>query len=257
MKATLTGGQLKEILSPLATTRLECFITVSESGIVARVIDSDKAMYTELILSPRYFQRFTPPPEPLTYIIDAHQMNRIPIRYTDLATISIESPHADQPWTVVERGGNRVFRLQSPIRPADLKHLSEGPTVDLSHTAYIDGKEFAEAVADVAQFSERLQLTYTDEGLLAARTPDSDHAGDECQVFLPHNPGEGTATHPVKSTYSMDYLREISRVLIRYQNVRLRFSEYHPLEFHISPLGGDAASSLTMLLAPRIQAGDV
>lgn len=255
MRATLTGGQLKEILAPLTMTRPECYITTSESGIVARVVDSSNAMYTELILSPRYFQRFSPPEIPTTYIIDAYQMARIRTKYTDLVTITTESPHTERPWTVVERGRNRVFRLQSPIRPANLKHLSEGPSVDLSHAVYIDGKEFAEAVADIDQFSEKVQLSYT-EGIVAVRTPEHDHAGDECQVFIPHKLHNGAATHPVKSTYSTSYLTEISKILTQYQTVRLKFSEYHPLEFHISPLGGDVDSSLTMLLAPRIQAGD-
>jgi hypothetical protein len=246
---SLSGDQLKEILTPLVRIRDVCHITISDAGLVARVVDRGNVIFSELILYPKYFAAFAPPATPVTLLVDVERLNNIRVKKDDLVSLSIESGGAGQPWISMQ-AGNKYFKTRA-LTPncSSPTRIYESPNFLLSHSAWVPAEEFVEAVTDIGEFADRFVLSYSDNSLVARTPIDLDLA---YRVAPPHRLGESSATDEVKSVYSTDYINDICKVVRRYSEIQMCFSDDHPLKIHVPSLGQDPGSTLTILLAPKI-----
>jgi proliferating cell nuclear antigen len=140
--------------------------------------------------------------------------------------------------------GGRYDYEYLPLDPNTIRKDPNPPEMFLPSSIIIDGKEFQESIAAMSKIGDKIKLCLEDK-IFTMKTPgDTDSLTGEipCEVVAP-------VKKRASSTFSLDYLQDVGKVLGKAEGVTVSFATDHPIKIACTV----DQIALEYLIAPRIE----
>jgi len=222
----------------------ECRLIVTPEGISTLAVDTANVAMVQVNLPKESFEEFR---EEKTEIgmdvtkwktaIDLLQDGPITI---DLVKTSGKIVFAD----------GRYTYTHVPLDPRVVRKRPNPPNITLPATVVIDSKEFHESIKAMSVIGDKVRFTAKGVGLLTLDSEgDTDRLVKEiqCKDGSKNSAEGGTGT--VASLFSLDYMRDIAKVMKEAGTINVYVGHEHPIRFDFDLDGMECS----YMLAPRIE----
>jgi len=245
LKATIDADILKESIDAISALVTECRLHTDENGISTRAVDTANVAMISFLLKKEAFSSFAATRSELG--IDIAKMKNIfgMMAKNDLITLELtDDIHKLQ---VSFQGYKYSIAL---LDENTIRKDPNPPTIELPGKVAIPGTELNSAIKAAAVVSDKIALGI-DAGkqiFFMAAEGDTDHIrrefGKDEVSFI-----NGVEA---KSLFSLDYLKDMGKVMSRADEVEIHIGVDHPVKFSFNIAGGNG--HVEYLLAPRIEA---
>lgn len=245
LKAEINTDIFKELIDVIAAMVTECRMHVSSEGLTTRAVDTANVAMVSLDLSSDAFSSFTASENEVG--IDINKMKNIVALMDKNGILSLELPD----------GGHKIEMSFSgykySISLLDVNTVRKDPnppTVSLPGKVVISGSDLYNSIKAAALVSDKIAFGINPEkGVFYMEADgDMDHiyyelAKDDLVSFVPAE---------ARSLFSLDYLKDLGRVMSKSDQVEIHIGVDHPAKFAFSI--ADGKGNVEYLLAPRIEA---
>jgi proliferating cell nuclear antigen len=245
LKATIDADILKESIDAISALVTECRLHTDENGISTRAVDTANVAMISLLLKKEAFSSFAATRSELG--IDIAKMKNIfgMMAKNDLITLELtDDIHKLQ---VSFQGYKYSITL---LDENTIRKDPNPPTIELPGKVAIPGSELNSAIKAAAVVSDKIALGIdaAKQIFFMAAEGDTDHIRRE------FGKDEVNFINGVdaKSLFSLDYLKDMGKVMSRTDEVEIHIGVDHPVKFSFNVAGGNG--HVEYLLAPRIEA---
>ncbi|MCX6694552.1 MAG: DNA polymerase sliding clamp [Methanomicrobiales archaeon] len=245
LKATINADILKESIEAISALVTECRIHLSEDGISTRVVDTANVAMISLTLNKTAFQSFASTISELG--IDIAKLKNIFGMIAKDDMMSLELPEGQNKLLIAFQGYRYSLAL---LDTNTIRKDPNTPTIELPGRVVIAGTDLNNAIKAATMVSDKILIGIDPSKPLFFMNAegDSDHLRRE---FGSHEVKSinGVEAH---SLFSLDYLKDMGKVMSRAADVDVALGIDHPVKFSFDIAGG--MGHVEYLLAPRIEA---
>ncbi|MDN5340907.1 MAG: proliferating cell nuclear antigen [Euryarchaeota archaeon] len=245
LKATIDAEIFRESIDAIAALVTECRLHTAEDQIRTRSVDTANVAMVSLELQSTAFNSFSATTGELG--LDIAKMKNIlgMMGKGDALTLNLLE---DERKLELSFGGYRYS-----ISLLDVNTIRKDPNppgIDLPGKAVLSGEALNNAIKAAAVISDKIALGIDPD----AMTFYMEAEGDTDHIKLALGEDELVALNPVRarSLFSIDYLKDMGRVMARADKVEVHLGIDHPVRFVFDIADGNGR--VEYLLAPRIEA---
>ncbi len=245
LKATIDADILKESIDAISAIVTECRLHVDEQGLGMRAVDTANVAMISLALKKEAFESFTATGGELG--IDIAKMKNIFGMMAKNDMLALELPDDGHKLQVSFQGYKYSITL---LDANTIRKDPNPPTIDLPAKVVLSGNDLNSAIKAAAVVSDKIALG-VDPGLqifYMIAEGDTDHIRRE----FGKNEVKFINAVEVRSLFSLDYLKDMGKVMSRAEAVEVQLGIDHPVKFGFDIAGGKG--HVEYLLAPRIEA---
>ncbi len=245
LKATIDADILKESIDAISAIVTECRLHVDEQGLSMRAVDTANVAMISLALKKEAFESFTATTGELG--IDIAKMKNIFGMMAKNDMLALELPDDGHKLQVSFQGYKYSITL---LDANTIRKDPNPPTIDLPAKVVLSGNDLNSAIKAAAVVSDKIALG-VDPGLqifYMIAEGDTDHIRRE----FGKNEVKFINAVEVRSLFSLDYLKDMGKVMSRAEAVEVQLGIDHPVKLGFDIAGGKG--HVEYLLAPRIEA---
>jgi proliferating cell nuclear antigen len=245
LKATIDTEIFKETVDVIAAIVTECRLNVSEAGFMARAVDTANVAMISIELTSGAFSSYAATETVVG--LDINKMKNIVSMMGKVDILSLELPEGGYKMEMAFGGYKYSVAL---LDVNTVRKDPNMPTIQLPGKVVISGSELNNAIKAAALVSDKIAFGINPEKgtFYMEADGDTDHInleikGSDLKSFTPAE---------ARSLFSLDYLKDMGRVMSRAEEVEIQIGVDHPVKFGFSIAGGNG--KVEYLLAPRIEA---
>ena len=245
LKAAIDTDTFRETIDVIAALVTECRMHIGEDGLKTRAVDTANVAMISLDLSKEAFSSFAATECDLG--IDIAKMKNIIGMMGKGDELTLELPEGGNKMEMVFSGYQYSVTL---LDVNTIRKDPQMPNIELPAKIRISGAAINDGIKAASVISDKIALgvdTATGTFYMEAEG-DSDHIRLErgSDILISLEPSD------VRSLFSLDYLRDIGKVMARADVVEVQIGNDHPVRVSFDFAGGHG--HVDFLLAPRIEA---
>lgn len=245
LSAKIDVGTLQDVLTPISVLVDECKINLDQDELEIRAVDPANVCMVDVSIQSAGFEGYSAQRSVIGVDLERFQ-DIIKMGGSDSEVHLI----ADKDTQTLEIEVENVSYSLALIDPDSIRDGPDIPDIDLSSQVDIEGSHISQGIKAAGMVSDHVDLSFksdTDEFVVGAE-------GDTDDVEVAHGEGrveEITVPNDSGSTYSLEYLKKISKAISNSENIHLKMDSEKPvrIEFDFA----DSNGSVIYMLAPRIQ----
>ena len=245
LKATIDADILKESIDAISALVTECRLHTDENGISTRAVDTANVAMVSLSLKKEAFSAFESTKNELG--LDIAKLKNIFGMMGKNEPISLELPENGQKLRVSFEGYRYSITL---LDPNTIRKDPNPPNIDLPGKVVLSGNDLYNSIKAASVVSDKIALGIdpAQQIFYMAAEGDTDHIRKE------YGKNEVTFLNNVeaRSLFSLDYLKDMGKVMSRAEEVEVSIGIDHRVKFASYIAGGKGY--VEYLLAPRIEA---
>jgi proliferating cell nuclear antigen len=245
LKATIDADILKESIDAISALVTECRLHADENGFATRAVDTANVAMVSLTLKKEAFESFASTKNELG--LDIAKMKNIFGMMGKNDIITLELPEDSHKLEISFEGYRYSLTL---LDPNTIRKDPNPPNIDLPGRVVLSGNELNNTIKAASVVSDKIALGIdpTAQTFFMTADGDTDHirrAFGKSEVnFI--NGAES------RSLFSLDYLKDMGKVMSRAAEVEVAIGIDHPAKFSFYIANGNG--HVEYLLAPRIEA---
>jgi len=245
LKATIDTDTFRETIDVIAAMVTECRLTISEQGIRTRAVDTANVAMISLELDQEAFSSFLATAGELG--IDITKMKNIVGMMGRGDVLSLDLPDDGHKMEMVFSGYKYSLTL---LDVNTIRKEPSMPSIELPAKIKISGAALNDAIKAASVVSDKIALGVDP----AANFFYMEAEGDSDHIRLELGKDELIDLVPAeaRSLFSLDYLKDMGRVMGRADEVEVQIGIDHPVKFRFGI--ADDNGRVEFLLAPRIEA---
>lgn len=245
LKATIDADILKESIDAISALVTECRLHTDENGISTRAVDTANVAMVSLSLKKEAFSSFESTKNELG--LDIAKLKNIFGMMGKNEPISLELPDNGQKLRVSFEGYRYSITL---LDPNTIRKDPNPPNIELPGKVVLSGADLYNSIKAASVVSDKIALGIDpiQQIFYMAAEGDTDHIRKE------YGKNEVTFLNNMeaRSLFSLDYLKDMGKVMSRAEEVEISIGIDHPVKFAFYIAGGKGY--VEYLLAPRIEA---
>jgi proliferating cell nuclear antigen len=245
LKATIDADILKESIDAISALVTECRLHTDENGFSTRVVDTANVAMVYLTLKKEAFQSYSSTKNELG--LDIAKMKNIFGMMGKTDVITLELPEEGHKLKVSFEGYRYSITL---LDPNTIRKDPNPPNIDLPGRVVLSGNDLNNSIKAAAVVSDKIALGIdpSTQIFYMAAEGDTDHIRREFGKSEVNFLNDVEA----RSLFSLDYLKDMGKVMSRAAEVEVTLGIDHPAKFSFYIAGGNGF--VEYLLAPRIEA---
>ena len=245
LKATIDAEIFRESIDAIAALVTECRVHTQEDMIWTRSVDTANVAMVTLELQSTAFTSFSATGGELG--LDVAKLKNILAMIGKGDALTLQLQDNDRKLEL-SFGGYRYSITLLDVNT--IRKDPNPPAVNLPGKAVIPGETLNNAIKAASVISDKIALGIDPESM----TFYMEAEGDTDHIKLALSEDELIALNPVKarSLFSIDYLKDMGRVMARAEKVEIHLSINHPVRFVFEIADGNGR--VDYLLAPRVEA---
>ncbi|MDD1717283.1 MAG: DNA polymerase sliding clamp [Methanoregulaceae archaeon] len=245
LKATIDADILKESIDAISALVTECRLHTDEGGISARAVDTANVAMISLSLKKEAFASYAATTSELG--IDIAKMKNIFGMMSKDDILTLDLPDEGHKMQISFQGYKYSITL---LDANTIRKDPNPPTIELPGKVVLSGNDLNSAIKAAAVVSDKIALGIDQESgvFYMIAEGDTDHIRRE----FGKNEVKFTNLVDVRSLFSLDYLKDMGKVMSRSESVEVQLGNDHPVKFSFDIAGGKG--HVEYLLAPRIEA---
>jgi proliferating cell nuclear antigen len=243
LKATIDAEVLKESIDAISALVTECRLRVTETGISTRAVDTANVAMISLELKKEAFDSFKGIPGEIG--LDIAKLKNIFGMMSGILTI--ELPENANKLQVSVQGYRYSITL---LDTNTIRKEPNPPKLELPGKIVISGSDLSNAIKAAAIISDKIAMGIdpTKQTFFMVAEGDTDHIRRE----FTKDELKSLSMVEARSLFSIDYLKDMGKVMGRVEDVEIRLGIDHPIRFSFDIAHGNG--HVDYLLAPRIEA---
>lgn len=245
LKATIDADILKETIDAISALVTECRLHTDENGMYSRAVDTANVAMIVLQLQKEAFETYTASKGEIG--LDIAKMKNIFGMISRDQLLALELPEDGQKLKVSFEG----YRYSLTLLDANtIRKDPNPPNIELPGKVVLAGNDFNNAIKAAAVVSDKIALGIDPN----AHTFYMIAEGDTDHIRREFGKSDVIALNGVeaRSLFSLDYLKDMGKVMSKAQEVEVSLGVDHPARFSFAIAGGKG--HVEYLLAPRIEA---
>ncbi|MCX6681795.1 MAG: DNA polymerase sliding clamp [Methanoregula sp.] len=245
LKATIDAEIFREAIDAISALVPECRLHTADNGISTRAVDTANVAMVSLELKKEAFDSFKATKSQLG--VDISKMKNIFNMMGKGDLISLELPENAQKIQLSVHGYLYSITL---LDTNTIRKDPNPPTISLPGKLTISGDDLNNAIKAAAVISDKIAIGINpkEQTFFMDAEGDTDHirrefGKDELKSLSPNE---------ARSLFSLDYLKDMGKVMSRAAEVEVFLGIDHPVRFSFDIAGGNG--HVEYLLAPRIEA---
>lgn len=245
LKATINTDTFKELIDVTAAMVTECRMHVSPEGFKMRAVDTANVAMVSLELSSSAFASYNATDNEIG--VDINKMKNIIAMMEKDEILSLELPEEGHKIEMSFSGYKYSIAL---LDVNTVRKDPNPPSISLPGKVVISGTALNNSIKAAALVSDKIAFGINpDKGVFYMEADgDMDHiyyelAKEDLVSFIPAE---------ARSLFSLDYLKDLGRVMNKSDQVEIHIGVDHPVKFVFSIANGKG--HVEYLLAPRIEA---
>jgi len=245
LKATIDSDIFKEAIDAISALVPECRLHTEENGISTRAVDTANVAMIAITLKKEAFDSYKATTSEVG--IDISKMKNIFNMASKGDMISIELPDNAQKMAVSVHGYHYSITL---LDTNTIRKDPNSPTINLPGKVVIAGDDLNNAIKAAAVISDKIAMGINtkNETFFMIAEGDTDHIQRE----FSKDELKSLTAKEARSLFSLDYLKDMGRVMSKAAEVEVYLGIDHPVRFSFEIAGGNGR--VEYLLAPRIEA---
>lgn len=243
-EASIELSRLKSVFDTMSRLVDETKIRIGEDRIVIRAVDAANVGMIDLDMQARAFQSFRADMGVIG--VNVGRMVDVLSVGNSGDTVHLQLNPETRKLVVTVDGLEYTLAL---IDPASIRQEPEIPELMLNSEVKMEGSVLSRAVKSADMVSEHIGFSYSEHSASFHADGDTDDVDFDLSgleaVEQIDNDGKGN------SLFSLDYLKDISRMVPNSETVTAEFGDEMPLKFFFNV--ADSHAKVETLLAPRIQ----
>jgi proliferating cell nuclear antigen len=245
LKATIDADILKEAIDALSALVTECRLHVDENGLSTRAVDTANVAMVSFSLKKEAFESYSATKSELG--LDLTKLKNIfgMVGKNDIITLDLpEETHKLQI-------SFETYRYSlTLLDPNTIRKDPNPPTINLPGSVVLSGTELNNTIKAAAVVSDKIALGIDPvaQSFYMVAEGDTDHIR---RMFEKTEVNFINAVE-ARSLFSLDYLKDMGRVMSRAAEVEVSLGIDHPAKFSFYSANGNG--HVEYLLAPRIEA---
>ncbi|MBN1165613.1 MAG: DNA polymerase sliding clamp [Methanospirillaceae archaeon] len=243
--ATINSETLRESIETISALVVECRVHFESDQVYVRAVDSANVAMVCLHLDRQAFIDLDVTPGEIG--LDIARFKNIFSMLGKAEKVTLHLPDKENKIKVSFLGYQYAITL---LEAATIKKDPNPPNIELPGKIVIKGSYLYSAIRAAAVVSDKVWfgISPQSKGFFMSAEGDSDHIRREfsSEELISVNDAD------VKSLFSIDYLKEMGKVLSNADEVTISLGDNHPIKFSFDIAGG--AGHVEYLLAPRIEA---
>jgi proliferating cell nuclear antigen len=245
LKATIDADILKESIDALSALVTECRLHTDENGMITRAVDTANVAMISLTLKKEAFESYSSSKNELG--LDIAKMKNIFSMMGKNDVMTLELPENSHKLKISFEGYRYSLTL---LDPNTIRKDPNPPNIDLPGKVVLSGAELNNAIKAATVVSDKIALGIDPSAQLFYMTAE----GDTDHIRREFGKDEVNFLNGVeaRSLFSLDYLKDMGRVMSRAAEVEVSLGIDHPAKFSFFIAAGNG--HVEYLLAPRIEA---
>jgi proliferating cell nuclear antigen len=245
LKATIDADILKESVDAISALVTECRLHTDENGIFTRAVDTANVAMISINLQKEAFETYIATKGEIG--LDIAKMKNIFGMIGRDQPLTLDLPEDGQKLKVIFEG----YRYSITLLDANtIRKDPNPPNIELPGKVILSGNDLNNAIKAAAVVSDKIALGIDSN----AQTFYMVAEGDTDHIRREFGRSEVTSLNGVeaRSLFSLDYLKDMGKVMSRAAEVEVSLGVDHPAKFSFAIAGGKG--HVEYLLAPRIEA---
>jgi proliferating cell nuclear antigen len=245
LKATIDADIFREAIDAISALVPECRLHTADNGISTRAVDTANVAMISLELKKEAFDSYKATKSQVG--VDISKMKNIFNMMGKGDLISLELPENAQKMQLSVHGYQYSITL---LDTNTIRKDPNPPTINLPGKLTISGDNLNNAIKAAAVISDKIAIGINpkDETFYMIAEGDTDNirrefGKDELKSLTPNE---------ARSLFSLDYLKDMGKVMSRAAEVEIFLGLDHPVRFSFDIANGNG--HVEYLLAPRIEA---
>jgi proliferating cell nuclear antigen len=245
LKATIDADIFREAIDAISALVPECRLHTADNGISTRAVDTANVAMISLELKKEAFDSYKATKSQVG--VDISKMKNIFNMMGKGDLISLELPENAQKMQLSVHGYHYSITL---LDTNTIRKDPNPPTISLPGKLTISGDDLNNAIKAAAVISDKIAIGINpkDETFYMIAEGDTDNirrefGKDELKSLTPNE---------ARSLFSLDYLKDMGKVMSRAAEVEIFLGLDHPVRFSFDIANGNG--HVEYLLAPRIEA---
>jgi len=245
LKATIDADIFRETIDAISALVPECRLHTAEDGISTRAVDTANVAMIAITLKKEAFDSFKANASEIG--VDISKMKNIFNMASKGDLISIELPDNAQKMAVSVHGYHYSITL---LDTNTIRKDPNSPTINLPGKVVIAGDDLNNAIKAAAVISDKMALGINTKDQTFFMIADGDT--DNIRREFSKDELKSITAMEARSLFSLDYLKDMGRVMSKAAEVEICLGIDHPVKFSFDIAGGNG--HVDYLLAPRIEA---
>ncbi|TAJ44646.1 DNA polymerase sliding clamp [Methanofollis fontis] len=245
LKATIDAETFREMIDAVSALVTECRLHVDGNGLKARAVDTANVAMVSLELNKDAFETYEATPEELG--IDIAKMKNIIGMMGRGDMLSLVLPEGSQKLEV-SFGSYRYSVTLLDVNT--IRKDPSPPNIELPGRIEIAGSALSSAIKAADVVSDKIALGIDPAADLFYMVAEGDT--DHIRLELGSDQLISLTSADARSLFSLDYLKDMGKVMGRAEKVVIALGIDHPVKFIFALSEGKG--SVEYLLAPRIEA---
>ncbi len=245
IKATIDADIFRESIDAIAALVTECRLHAGEEGLYIRAVDTANVAMVSLSIKPEAFNSFSATETEMG--LDIAKMKNIigMMGRGDILNLSLpEDGHKME----LSFGGYRYSITLLDVNT--IRKDPNPPTIELPGRIVMRGETLNSAVKAASVISDKIALGINAETKTFFMEAEGDT--DHIRLELGEEEVESLVPADARSLFSIDYLKDMGKVMGRAEQVEVHIGIDHPVKFSFD--FADSNGHVEYLLAPRIEA---
>jgi proliferating cell nuclear antigen len=245
LKATIDAEIFREAIDAISALVPECRLHTADNGISTRAVDTANVAMISLELKQEAFDSYKATKSQVG--VDISKMKNIFNMMGKGDLISLELPENAQKLQVSVHGYQYSITL---LDTNTIRKDPNPPTISLPGKLTISGDDLNNAIKAAAVISDKIAIGINpkDQTFFMIAEGDTDHIRRE----FGKDELKSLTANEARSLFSLDYLKDIGKVMSRAAEVEIFLGIDHPVRFSFDIANGNG--HVEYLLAPRIEA---
>jgi proliferating cell nuclear antigen len=245
LKATIDADILKESIDALSALVTECRLHTDENGMSTRAVDTANVAMVSLTLKKEAFESYASGKNELG--LDIAKLKNIFGMMGKNDIITLELPENSHKLQVSFEGYRYSITL---LDPNTIRKDPNPPNIDLPGKVVLSGTDLNNAIKAATVVSDKIALAIDPSKQTFSMTAE----GDTDHIRREFGKSEVNFINGVeaRSLFSLDYLKDMGKVMSRAAEVEVSLGMDHPAKFSFFIAMGNG--HVEYLLAPRIEA---
>lgn len=245
LKATIDADTFRELIDAISALVGECRLHVSESGIATRAVDTSNVAMISLELDAAAFQTYSATQTEIG--LDIAKMKNILGMVGKNDPIDLELDAEGRKLSVSFKSYRYSISL---LDTKTIRKDPNPPTLNLPAVVKVTGEVLNNAIKAASVVSDKIafKIDPTESTFTMIAEGDTDNI----KLELGKDEIEFVQVAEARSLFSLDYLKDMGKVIGRSNLIEIQLGIDHPVQF-LFTIAQDSGR-VTYLLAPRIEA---
>ncbi|HIJ06053.1 MAG: DNA polymerase sliding clamp [Methanomicrobiales archaeon 53_19] len=245
LKATIDADTFRESIDAISALVGECRLHISEKGFSTRAVDTSNVAMISLELDAGAFQSFNA--TELDIGLDIAKLKNILGMVGKNDQIDLELDAESKKLAISFKSYRYSISL---LDTKTIRKDPNPPSLNLPAVVRVSGETLNSAIKAASVVSDKIALKIEPENSLFIMLAEGDT--DNIKLELGKDDVEFVQPAEARSLFSLDYLKDMGKVIGRSDTVEIQLGIDHPVQF-LFTIAQDKGR-VTYLLAPRIEA---